>query len=143
MKKRTILRNKTAVSMMYDAVFFIVMVSLSGVVLMPALQSDVAVEGSIDKHREHLADEALNTLLVSRADKLSYKVGGDLIDDVAGSIGIDNSSDGLYGSILNWLLAREQLHKTYSNLISENLGCQIRLPFSVFGTNRFNVFTSD
>lgn len=143
MKKRVFLKNKTAVSMMYDAVFFIVMVSLSGVVLMPALQSDVAVEGSIDKHREHLADEALNTLLVSRADKLSYKVGGDLIDDVAGIIGIDNSSDGLYGSILNWLLAREQLHKTYSNLISENLGCQIRLPFSVFGTNRFNVFTSD
>ena len=143
MKRRIILRNKTAVSMMYDAVFFIVMVSLSGVVLMPALQSDVAVEGSIDKHREHLADEALNTLLVSRADKLSYKVGGDLLDDVAGSIGIDNSSDGLYGSILNWLLAREQLHKTYSNLISEDIGCQIRLPFSVFGTNRFNIFTGD
>lgn len=143
MKKRFFINNKTAVSMMYDAVFFIVMVSLAGVVLLPALQSDVAIEGSIDKHREHVADEALNTLLVSRADKLSYKVGGDLLDDVAGSLGIDNSSDGLYGSILSWLLAREQLHKTYSNLISENLGCQVRLPFSFFGTNRFNIFTGD
>ena len=65
MKKRIFIGNKSAVSMMYDAVFFVVMVSLSGVVLIPALQSDVAVEGSIDKHREHVADGALNTLLVS------------------------------------------------------------------------------
>ncbi len=143
LKRRVFLKNINAVSIMYDAVFFIVLVSLSGVVLLPALQSDVAIEGSIDKHREHVADEALNTLLVSRADVLSYKVGGDLIDDAAGIIGIDNSSNGLYNSILSWLLAREQLHKTYSNLISENLGCQIRLPFSFFGTNRFNIFTGD
>jgi hypothetical protein len=128
---------------MYDAVFFVILVSLSGVVLIPALQSDVAIEGSVDKHREHLADEALNTLLVSRADLFSYKVGGDIIDDVAGSLGIDNSSGGLYGSVLGWLLAREQLHKTYANLVAENLGCQFKLPFSAFGTNRFNIFTGD
>ncbi len=146
MKKTTssFIQNQFAISLMYDAVFFVVLVSLSGVVLIPALQSDVAIEGSIDKHREHLADEALNTLLVSRADKFSYKVAGDIIDDVAGSIGIDNSSDsGLYGFILSWLLAREQLHKTYVNLIAENLGCQFKLPFSVLGTNRFNIFTGD
>jgi len=141
--KRIFLRDKTAVSIMYDAIFFLVMVSLSSAVLLPALQSDVVIEGSIDKHREHVADEALNTLLVSRADKLSYKVGGDIIDDVAGSIGIDNSSNGLYDSILSLILAREQIHKTYSNLISENLGCQARLPLSFFGSNRFNVFTGD
>lgn len=143
MKKRSLLKEKHAVSIMYDAVFFIVLVSLSGAVLLPALQSNVSVGSSVDKHREHVADEALNTLLVSRTDKLSYKVAGDIIDDAAGSIGIDNSSDGLYSSILNWVLAREQLHKTYSNLIAENLGCQIRLPFSLFGNNRFNIFTGD
>jgi hypothetical protein len=143
LKKRFFNENKVAVSIMHDVVFFIVMVSLSGAILTPALQSRVAIETSIDKHRENVADEVLNTFLVSRVDKLSYTVGGDIIDDIAGSIGIDNSSDGLYRSILNWLLAREQLHKTFSNLISENLGCQIRLPFSTFGDNRFNIFTAD
>ena len=143
MKRRKLTKNSLAVAMMYDAVLFVIMVSMSGVALLPALQSDIAIESSVDKHREHIADEALNTLLVSRADKLSYKVAGDIMDDAAGSIGIDNSSDGLYSSILNWILAREQLHKTYSNLIAENLGCQIRLPFSIFGNNRFNIFTGD
>jgi hypothetical protein len=143
LKHRFFLKNKIALAVMYDAVFFVILVSLSGVVLLPALQSDIAMEGSIDKHREHVADEALNTYLVSRADKFSYSVAGDLIDDVAGSIGIDNSSSGLYKSITSWLLAREQLHKTHANLVAENLACQIRLPVSVFGTNRFNIFTGD
>jgi len=128
---------------MYDAVLFIVMVSLSGVVLLPALQSDIAIDTSIEKHREHVADEALNTFLVSRVDKFSYKMCGDIIDDAAKSIGINTSSEGLYSSILDWLLAREQIHKTHANLLAENLGCQFRLPFSVFGTNRFNIFTGD
>ncbi|MGF3584411.1 MAG: hypothetical protein ACQXXD_01670 [Thermoplasmatota archaeon] len=137
------LRNTHGVSSMYDAVLFIVMVSLSGVILLPALQSNVAVKTSVDKHREHVADQALNTFLVSRVDKFTYKFCGNIIDDVAGSIGIDNSSDGLYGLITNWILAREQIHKNYANLITEDLGCQLRLPFMVFGTNRFNIFTGD
>lgn len=143
LKQRFFLKNTSALAVMYDAVFFIVLVSLSGVVLLPALQSDIAIKGSIDKHREHVADEALNTYLVSRVDKFSYSVAGDLIDDVAGSIGIDNSSSGLYKSITSWLLGREQLHKTHANLVAENLACQIRLPVSIFGTNRFNIFTGD
>jgi len=80
---------------MYNAVLFIVMVSLSGVVLLPALQSDIAIDTSIEKHREHVADEALNTFLVSRVDKFSYKMCGDIIDDAAKSIGINTSSEGL------------------------------------------------
>jgi len=143
MKRTPFLKNRYAVSAMYDAVLFIVMVSLSGVVLLPALHSDIAIESSVETHQEAVVDEALNTFLVSRVDKFSYKVGGDILDDAAGSIGIDNSSGGLYGSITNWILAREQLHKTHANLLAENLGCQFRLPLSVLGTNRFNIFTGD
>ena len=143
MKHRKFVRNIYAVSVMYDAVLFIVMVSISGAVLLPALQSNIAIETSVETHREHVADEALNAFLVSRVDTFSYKVAGDIIDDAAGSIGIDNSSEGLYGSITNWLLAREQLHKTYATLLAENLGCQFRLPITVLGTNRFNIFTGD
>ena len=144
LKQRFFVKNKFAIAMMYDAVLFVVMVSMSGAVLIPALQSDVAMESSVDKHREHIADEALNALLVSRVDKFSYNVGGDIIDSVAAAIGIDTtSSDGLYATVTGWLLAREQIHKTHANLIAENLGCQFRLPFYALGTNRFNIFTGD
>jgi hypothetical protein len=119
------------------------MVSLAGVILLPALHSNIALESSLEKHREQTADEALHTFLVSRTDLFQYRFSGNLIDDVAGSIGIDNSSDGLYGSITHWLLAHEQRHKTYAALLAEDLGCQFRLPLSIFGTNRFNIFTED
>jgi len=94
-------------------------------------------------HREHIADDALGAFLSSRVDRFSYKVCGDIIDDVAGGIGIDNSSDGLYGSIMEWLLGREQIHKTYASILSEDLACQFRMPFSVLGSNRINIFTGD
>jgi hypothetical protein len=128
---------------MYDAILFLVMVSLAGVILLPALHSNIALESSLEKHREQTADEALHTFLVSRTDLFQYRFSGSLIDDVAASIGIDNSSDGLYGSITHWLLAHEQRHKTYAALLAEDLGCQFRLPLSIFGTNRFNIFTGD
>jgi len=128
---------------MYDAILFIVMVSLAGVVLIPALQSNVAVDTSVKEYREHIADEALNAFLVTRLDRFSYKVCGDIIDNTASDIGIDNSSDGLYGSITDWLIGREQIHKTYASLISEDLACQFRVPFSVLDTNRLNIFTGD
>ena len=143
MESRRLTKNKSAVSSMYDAVLFIVMVSLSGVVLLPALQSNVPVETSVEEHRENVADEALNAFLVTRVDKFSYDVCGDVIDDVARSLGVNTSSDGLYSSITEWLLGREQLHKTYANLLCENLGCQFRIPFSVFGSKRVNIFTGD
>ena len=97
----------------------------------------------MDKHREELVDETLHTFLVTRADYFEYRFCGNLIDDVAGRIGIDNTSDGLYGSLTHWLLAHEQRHKTYATLLAENLGCQFRLPFSFFGTNQLNIFTGD
>lgn len=143
MKQLSFLKNKYAISAMYDAVLFIIMISLSGAVLIPALHSDIAIESSVEAHQEETVAEALNAFLVSRVDKFSYKISGDILDDAAGSIGIDNSSGGLYASITNWILAREQLHKTYANLLAENLGCQFRLPLSVLGTNRFNIFTGD
>lgn len=143
MKKRSFLDNLFGVSLMYDAVLFIVMVSLAGVILLPALRNNIAIESSIEKHREHVVDEALYTFLVSRADCFDYKFCGDLIDDIAGSIGIDNSSGGLYESLTHWLLAHEQRHKTYATIFAEDLACQFRLPLSFLGTNRLNIFTGD
>jgi hypothetical protein len=143
MKHRSLLEDLFGISVMYDAVLFIVMVSLAGVILLPVLRTNSAIESSVDKHREQIVDETLHTFLSTRSDSFVYQFCGNLIDDVAGSIGIDNSSDGLYRSLTQWLLAHEQRHKTYAILLAENLGCQFRLPVSYFGMNRLNIFTGD
>ena len=71
MSWRNFLRDTHGLSLMYDAILFIVMVSLSGVVLLPALQNNIAVKTSVDVHREHVADEALGVLLATRVDRFS------------------------------------------------------------------------
>jgi len=128
---------------MYDAILFIVMVSLAGVILLPLLQTPIALESSVDKHRENVVDTALHTFLVSRADLFSYRFCGVFIDDIAQHIGINVSSDGLYACFTEWLLAHEQRHKTYATLLAENLGCQFCFPFSFFGMNRLNMLTEE
>jgi hypothetical protein len=143
MKHRSFIKNVFGISVMYDAVLFLVMVSLAGVILLPVLRTNIALESSVDKHREQVVDETLHTFLVTRSDSFTYRFCGNLIDDVAGHIGIDNSSDGLYGSLTEWLLAHEQRHKTYAALLAENLGCQFQLPVTFFGINRLNIFTGD
>ncbi|DAC72665.1 MAG TPA: hypothetical protein DSN98_04080 [Thermoplasmata archaeon] len=143
MKHRSFLDNPFGISLMYDTVLFLVMVSLAGVILLPVLRTNNALESSIDKHREQVVDDALHAYLVTRADRFSYRFCGSLIDDIAGRIGIDNTSDGLYGSLTSWLLAHEQLHKTYATLLAEKLGCEFQLPISFLGTNRLNIFTQD
>ncbi len=125
---------------MHDAVLFMVMVSLSGVVLLPALQSDTSVHTSIQKHREELADETLLMLMTSRCDEFGYTLAGEQIEDLTG-LDIDyksSSNNDIIESLIKTFLGREQKHKTYSDLCVENLVCQL----SAFD-NRINIFTSD
>jgi hypothetical protein len=142
MTRPLFLKDSRGVSLLYDAILFLVMVSLAGVILLPALQSPVAVTSSVETHRERTADAALRAFLVTRADLFEYQFGGTLLDTVAGSIGINTSSEGLYKKVAHWLLAHEQRHKTYGTLLAEDLGCQFRVPFTVLGTNQLNLLTT-
>ena len=123
---------------MHDAVLFAVMVSLSGVVLIPALQSDTAIDTSIQKHREELADETLLMLMTSRCDDFGYTLAGEQIEDLT-NINVDykGSNNNIIENLIKTFLGREQKHKTYSDLCVENLVCQL----NVFD-NRINIFTS-
>jgi hypothetical protein len=143
MRPRDFLRNRYGVSLLYDAVLFLVMVSLAGIVLLPALRSNIAVETSVESHREHTVDEALQTYLVSRADAFEYRFCGDLIDAAAERIGIENTSNGLYHTLSQWIVGHEQHHATYATLLAEDLGCQFHLPFMVLGIDRLNILTTD
>jgi len=140
MRHRLFLKNTKAISVMYDAVLFVVMVSLSGVVLIPALQNNISVESSIKKHQEHTADETLNTLLVSRVDKFTYNLAGEALDFIVTET--FNNND-IYNSLSNWILGHEQLHKTYANLIADDLGVQFRMKLLPYRDIRTNFYTSE
>jgi hypothetical protein len=143
MRPRMFFQEDQGVSLLHDVVLFIVMVSLAGVALIPALRCTIMVETAVDSHREHIVDEALQTYLVSRMDLFDYRLGGDILDTVAEKVGIQNTSNGLYQAISRWILGHEQRHTTYATLLAEDLACQFHLPFKMLGTNRLNILTTE
>lgn len=131
-------------STMYDAILFIVMISLSSVILTPIFEMQTINQVSGDSYRENIAEETLHTFLVSMPLNFSYNIGGTLIDAAAETIGINTTNnDSLYHTITSWILSREQLHKTYNCIIAENLCSQFRIPISNNGSIILNPFTDD
>jgi len=123
---------------MYDAVFFAVLVSLSGAILLPAMYNNMAVETSVDKHREETVDEALLMLMTSKDDDFGYMFAGEQIDAIVGDYLYDDQGNPTFlYTVVDTLIGKQQKHKTYADLIVENLASQLQ----VFDW-RINVFTT-
>jgi len=138
--KRSLRRDCFGISVMYDAVFFAVLVSLSGAILLPAMHQDIAIESQVATHREKVVDEALLAIMNSRADENEYRFAGSQIEDFFAGIGQDSllDDDQIIGTLVTSMLGKEQLHKTYADLLAENLASQLQ----VF-TFRMNMFTDE
>jgi len=138
MKIRIFNKNIDGLSIMYDAVFFMVMISISGAVLIPALNNQTSIQTSIEKNREEIVDETLLMVLNSRIDDFEYVYAKEQIDFIAETAGIDTSDEVIYKPMTTGLLGKEIKHKTFSDICVENLISQIKI-FDM----RLNIFTND
>jgi len=144
MKKRSTKHDTFAMSVMYDTLLFLCFVSLSGVIVLPMFYQESAYVLSQHQAHEGKVDTTLQMLLTSTVDEFSYTTAGSLIDGVGETIGINTSQkDGVYELLTNWFLGKEQLHKTYAQIISENLVTQFNIPLSENETVSLNIFTND
>ena len=100
--------DNRGISVMQDAVLFCLMVSISGAILMPALTSNIIASTYIEKEMEERANEVLYQLMVCRVDEFSHLNAETIIS----SLGVDQ---GLLKSVVDNLLKREQLHRTYAD----------------------------
>jgi len=133
--------NRKGISAMHDAILFIVMVSLSGVILLPAFINNPITESEIERERSETADEALIVLLSVTPKEFNYTLAKETIDSVMNKAGINSQGD-LGKAIFNWLLGIKQYHKSYGELIAENLASQFLL--SLGGKDyRMNILTQD
>jgi hypothetical protein len=131
-KKRSLSENNYALSVMYDAVFFIVLVSLSGAVLLPAMMNPTAVQSSVERHREQLVDETLLMLMTSREPSFEYTFAQTQLESW---LGILYNYSLINNTIYN-ILGKQQQHKTYADLCAENMLSQFQV-----GQHRLNPFT--
>ena len=133
--------NRKGISAMHDAILFIVMVSLSGAILLPAFINNPITESEIERERSETADEALIVLLSVTPDEMEYIIGEDIIKDALSKGGVDFSKSIFWEKILSFALGRTQYHKNYAELIAEDLASQFSITWG--GENvRINLLTS-
>lgn len=143
-KTRKFCSDTFALSVMYDAILFLVLVSLSGVILFPALQPQTLSHVTIEEINEKKVDDIHQVLLSSTPKQCHYLVAGDLLDDTANVLGIKTTQEnGLYQSIIGRVIGHEIHHSTFAQLIVEDLAVQWQLSLFNQNTEQLNLFTTD
>ncbi|KAA0003140.1 MAG: hypothetical protein FE044_01970 [Thermoplasmata archaeon] len=133
--------NRKGISAMHDAILFVTLVSISGVILLPAFINNPITQSEIEREGSETADESLIVLLSLTPKEFNYTLAKETIDGVMNKAGISSQGD-LGKAIFNWLLGIKQYHKSYGELIAEDLASQFLL--SLGGKDyRMNILTQD
>ena len=133
--------NRKGISAMHDAILFVTLVSISGVILLPAFINNPITQSEIEREGSESADESLIVLLSLTPKEFNYTLAKETIDGVMNKAGISSQGD-LGKAIFNWLLGIKQYHKSYGELIAEDLASQFLL--SLGGEDyRMNILTQD
>jgi hypothetical protein len=141
---RKLRTNVHAIAMIYDTLLFLSLISLAGVVLLPAFIPENQVSTSQHLHHDKFVQETLQTFLITHIDQLNYTLAGEHINFFATSLGINTThSAGLYQSITQWILGKQQLHKTFGEHIGEVLFFKLGFPISNNESICFDFLTMD
>ncbi len=138
---RRIVSSSAALSLLYDALLFIVLISLCGVALIPAIQNPSLQTKQIESFKEDQTVHVLDSLLCSKVPCNSYCIGGNFIDSLNENFSINTSEGSLFHELSSRMFERQSRHLCFSELIAAVLGSQWRLPFE--NGVRMNIFTTD
>jgi len=123
--------NKRGLSAMQDAILFVLMVSISGAILLPAFTHDVIKESYVEREKDEVAAEALVVLLSMTKDEFSYTLGEEAMNTILKDESVASIFKGDWGKdISKWLAGRTQYHKCYGELIAECLTSQLMIPWN-------------
>ena len=141
--KRRFRKNSTGISLLYDTLFFLVLLSVSSAILAPSLYSVDIKQTTFSVHHQQTATDSLQTLLYTREDTWSYQIGGNYIDYLASIFGVNITNNTVYAITTDWMFAREQQHKNIAELLSENLLSQCLICISNNQSYQINCFTQE
>ncbi len=137
-------KHTDALSVMHDAILFLVLISLSAVILFPAFNQYTTSEKIIEQINEKRVDDFANVFLSTTVRHCNYTIASDLIDPVANSIGINTSEEeGLYHTITDSVLGHEIQHEPFAQLIAENLASQCSCSFLNGSSDQMNVIINE
>lgn len=133
--------NKKAISILQDTLLFLVFISISAMILSPAVLQNQSLFFSSHQETDNQVEETLQTVLCTTTKNYSYRIGSQVLDPLAESIGINtNHSESFYSILTTHFLGKQQYHKTIAQLISEHLATQYRFKLnnSIIHLNPFS-----
>lgn len=114
------LNDTNGFSTTFDIFLFLILISISAVVLLPSITGDAQIKSALESKSQKNSADALLTLLNGRVDEFEYIVAGDQMDKVAGPA--NNSS--VYVAAKKIIAGKELKHKTFSDIAAENAAVQ-------------------
>lgn len=119
--KRSFYTDTRGFSTTFDVFLFLVMVSISAVILLPTITGNTQVMSALESKNQKQSSQVLLTLLNGRVDNFEYTVAGEQMDKIAGDT-IKESS--IYKTAKKMIAGHELKHKTFADLAAENAASQ-------------------
>ena len=115
------IRESSGYSTVFDALFLLVLISLSGIILMPSLQADeqYTVAGYVTS--SELDTYLLESLLSCRLEDFEYEI------SPLSAVNVSVPENSIVGSPVHTLFGKEQKHRTFADLTAEYLAISLRL----------------
>ena len=112
-----IIEDDRGFSTSIDAILFLVLVSVSAVILFPSLAADEQYRSASYASAQDMDTRLMNTIMSSTLEEFEYTVKP---AELAG-IDVNLSEDSLLGNAEDTLFTKEQQHRTFSDLVAEGL----------------------
>ncbi|SFM16803.1 DUF7284 family protein [Methanolobus profundi] len=112
-----IIKDEAAFSTSIDAILFLILVSVSAVILMPSIAANGQYHSASHTSAQDMDTYLLNTIMSSTVDDFEYTLKP---AELAG-INVNISEDSLLEDAEKTIFSKEQRHRTFSDLVAEGL----------------------
>jgi hypothetical protein len=114
-------RESSGYSTVFDALFLLVLISISGIILMPSLQADEQYAAAGYVTSSELDTFLLESLLSCKLEDFEYEI------SPLSVVNISVPEDSIVESPAHTLFGKEQNHRTFADLTAEYLAISLRL----------------
>lgn len=109
--------DEKAFSSSMDAILFLILVSVSAVILFPGIAADEQYHSAAYLSTQDMDTHIINTIMSGTTDNFEYRLKP---TEIAG-IDVNILEDSILGNAEKTLFAKEQRHRTLSDLVAEGL----------------------
>ncbi|AKB65817.1 hypothetical protein [Methanosarcina mazei] len=115
------IRESSAYSTVFDALFLLVLISLSGIILMPSLQADEQYAAALYVTSSELDTYLLESLLSCKLEDFEYEI------SPLSVVNVSVPKNSIVADPAHTLFGKELKHRTFADLTAEYLAISLRL----------------